>query len=93
MEGWLKESLWFVRARGWKKFDTPQNLSLAVFGEVGEFAENLQWKHDTIKGNSSIGGVELHKLLLEMADISIYLVRLANTLRIVDAVRDKLLLM
>ena len=91
IQGWLEESLEFARKRNWERFDTAENLALAIFKEVGEFGELLQWKYDKIDGSNGIRGDDLYKLLFEMADICIYLVRFANTVNIVEEVRDVLL--
>ena len=91
LQGWLEESLEFARKRNFERFETPLNLALATFKEVGEFGELLQWKYDKIDGSNEIIGNDLYKLLFEMADICIYLVRFTNTVNIVEEVRDQLL--
>lgn len=68
----------FVRARDWGQFHSLKNLTMALSGEVGELAAILQWRSD----------VEVHELLEtelgrarveeEVADIAIYLLRIAQ---------------
>ena len=54
---------------------TPRNLVLALIGEFGESAELFQWKGD---GNFVMTEDELDKVGQELADITIYLLRLAH---------------
>lgn len=66
----------FANERLWNRFHTPRNIALALLGEVGELAELFQWKGDE-------GGIELSEEVLdkvgqEIADVSIYLIRLAD---------------
>ena len=91
IQGWLEESLEFAKMRNFERFDSTENLAFAIFNEVGEFVELLQWKYDKIDGMHKIYTDDLYKLLFEMADICIYLVRFANTVNIVEEVRDMLL--
>ena len=58
-----------------------QNLFLALTGEVGELSEILQF-HGDLKSHISNG--ELVKLASEMSDVLIYLVRFADSLRLLD---------
>lgn len=70
----------FAKARDWEQFHTPKNLTLALVGEVGELAEVLQWLNDSeieklIKKNPD-------KIADELADVLLYLVRLADQMNI-----------
>ena len=68
----------FAADRGWENFHTPRNLVLALVGEVGELAELVQWRSDAevlTLVRESPRAVED-----ELADIAIYLVRLADVL-------------
>ena len=75
----------FVEAREWGQFHTPRNLILALVGEVGELAAEVQWVSE-----SDVAGSEA--LEMELADVAIYLLRLADVLGvdIVAAVEAKL---
>ena len=72
----------FSKVRNWDKFHTPKNLSMALSVEVSELVEIFQWMTDEeiadkIKDNEfkeSIGD--------EVADIFLYLVRVAEILDI-----------
>ena len=68
----------FAEDRDWDQFHSVKNLFMALVGEVGEIAEILQWKSDagvtqflsTSKGRDRLGE--------EVADVFIYLMRLAE---------------
>ncbi|KAL9186299.1 hypothetical protein ACHAXT_005537 [Thalassiosira profunda] len=66
----------FAIERLWSRFHTPRNIALALMGEVGELAELLQWKGD--EGEIALSEKELDKIGQEAADVSIYLLRLAD---------------
>ncbi|KAL7552943.1 hypothetical protein ACHAWF_017902 [Thalassiosira exigua] len=66
----------FARERLWSKYHTPRNIVLALFGEAGELAELFQWRGD--EGEVRLSEAELDKIGQEIADVSIYLLRLAD---------------
>ncbi|XP_055328253.1 dCTP pyrophosphatase 1-like [Paramacrobiotus metropolitanus] len=68
----------FVAERGWNQFHTPRNLLLALVGEVGEVAELFQWKGECQAGLPDWDAKEKERLGEELADVMIYLVRLAD---------------
>ena len=70
----------FANERLWNRFHTPRNIALALLGEVGELAELLQWKGD--EGELGLSESELDKIGQELADVSIYLLRLADVCHI-----------
>jgi dCTP diphosphatase len=72
----------FTRVRDWERFHDPKSLILAITGEVGELAELFQWlPAERAKTLASTG--KLHgRVGEEIADILIYLVRLADVLEI-----------
>jgi len=62
--------------REWVQYHTPRNLLLALTGELGELAELFQWKGD---GDDAGVSVKEHdKVSQELADVTIYLCRLAD---------------
>jgi dCTP diphosphatase len=65
----------FRDERGWEPFDKPRNLLLALIGELGELAEIFQWKGDT---NGVLTNDDIDKIGQELADVTIYLIRLAD---------------
>ena len=82
----------FAKSRDWEKFHTPKNLAMAIAGEAGELAAEFQW---LTSDESDLGALSVEKLRdirLEMADVQIYLLRLADVLKIdiSDAVSEKI---
>lgn len=65
----------FSTDRLWDRFHTPRNLLLALNGEFGELAELFQWKGD---GDLTLTEEELDKVGQELADVTIYLLRLSH---------------
>jgi NTP pyrophosphatase (non-canonical NTP hydrolase) len=70
----------FAAARDWEKFNTPKNLVMALGGEMGELTELFQW----LTPEQSAAAMRDENLAAnvndEMADVLIYLVRLADVL-------------
>jgi dCTP diphosphatase len=68
----------FTEARDWGRFHDLKSLTLALVGEVGEVAELVQWL-PTGQSASADPGSHLHaRLGDELADVLLYLVRLAD---------------
>ncbi len=80
----------FAQSRNWEKFHTPKNLAMAVAGEAGELAAEFQWL--TPEESSGLNKDQLKAVELEMADVAIYLLRLADVLGIdiAAAVQEKI---
>ncbi|MEI6294994.1 MAG: nucleotide pyrophosphohydrolase [Actinomycetes bacterium] len=70
----------FADARDWEKFHTPKNLSMAVAGEAGELVAEFQWLTAEQSMRSSMTQEKLSDVELEIADVAIYLIRLADVL-------------
>ena len=82
----------FADARNWEQFHTPKNLSMAVAGEAGELVAEFQWVTADESRRSSLSSEKLAAIELEIADVAIYLIRLADVLEIdvASVVRKKL---
>lgn len=82
----------FADARNWQQYHTPRNLMLALVGEVGELAEIFQWMTDEQVRQIQHDPDRFQHTKEEIADVLLYLVRLANVLEIDlnQAVADKL---
>jgi len=82
----------FARERDWEPFHSPKNLAMALAGEVGELVELFQWL--TEKASHGVGRdpATARPVRDELADVLIYLVRLAAVLEVDldEAVRSKL---
>ncbi len=70
----------FADERDWAGFHTPKNLMLALVGEVGELASELQWK--TEQQIAEVAGDERVRLGDELADVLFYVIRLADVLNV-----------
>ena len=80
----------FADARNWDKYHNPKNLSMALSGEVGELLEIFQWLNS--EESSNLSNEDFAAAKEEIADIMIYLIRLADKLDInlEEAVNEKL---
>ena len=70
----------FVTERNWQKHQSPKNLIMALMGEVGELAEHFQWL--TVEESRTLEGGRKQAVGEELADILIYLTRIADELGI-----------
>lgn len=70
----------FAVARDWEQFHSPKNLSMALAGEAGELLEHFQWLSED--QSRELDEAKRDAVALEMADILIYLLRLAERLDI-----------
>jgi NTP pyrophosphatase (non-canonical NTP hydrolase) len=75
----LKERLAaFARERDWEQFHSVKNLSMALTVEAGELMEHFQWL--TEEQSNRLPPEKLEEVKLELADILIYLLRIATQL-------------
>ena len=70
----------FANERNWDQFHSPKNLSMALMGEVGELLEHFQWLSQEQSKNLEANAKS--EVAEELADIFIYLLRLADKLDI-----------
>jgi NTP pyrophosphatase (non-canonical NTP hydrolase) len=82
----------FAQAREWERFHSPKNLAMALVVEAGELVEQFQWL--TEQESVELTAEKLAAVRQELADVLIYLVRLADVLgvNLLAAAGDKLLL-
>lgn len=82
----------FVDERDWDQFHTPKNLTAALSVEAAELLEHFQWLKDGRM--DELGPDKLVQVRHEMADVLVYLVRLADKLDVdlVAAVEEKMVL-
>ena len=80
----------FAAERDWEQFHSPKNLAIAMSVEATEVLEHFQWltEHQVEHLSPEIR----ERVRLELADVLLYLVRLADRLNIdlLEAARDKL---
>ena len=79
----------FAVDRNWEQFHSPKNIAMAISGEAGELIEHFQWL--TEQQSYDLDADKKQEVALEMADIFIYLFRLAERLDInlIDKVYEK----
>lgn len=70
----------FAHERDWDQFHSPKNLAMALAGEAGELLEHFQWL--TEAQSRELNGETRDAVALELADVLLYLVRLADQLGI-----------
>ena len=82
----------FVDERDWDQFHTPKNLAAALSVEAAELLEHFQWLRDGRL--EELGRDKLVQVRHEMADVLVYLVRLADKLDVdlCAAVQEKMVL-
>jgi NTP pyrophosphatase (non-canonical NTP hydrolase) len=82
----------FVVERDWDQFHSPKNLSMALIVEAAEMVEHFQWLTEEQSSNLSPG--KLAEVEQELADIQVYLISLAEKLKLdlIAAVEKKLVL-
>ena len=70
----------FASDRDWDQFHSPKNLSMALIAETAELIEHFQWLSQEDSKNPSS---EKHEAIaMELADILIFLIRIADKLDI-----------
>ncbi|MCW8982619.1 MAG: nucleotide pyrophosphohydrolase [Gammaproteobacteria bacterium] len=68
----------FAKKRDWEQFHSPKNLSMALIAEVAELIEHFQWL--TEEASYNLEEPQRTEVGLELADIFIYLIRIADQL-------------
>lgn len=82
----------FARERDWEQFHTPKNLAMALIGEAAEVVEHFQWL--TPEQSADLDVSTREAVAMELADVLLYMVRLADVLGVdlAEAAQRKLLL-
>jgi NTP pyrophosphatase (non-canonical NTP hydrolase) len=82
----------FAKERDWEQFHTPKNLAMAMIVEAAELVEHFQWL--TADQSQDLPPKTRARVREEIADVLIYLVRLADVLEIdpLQAAFDKITL-
>jgi dCTP diphosphatase len=68
----------FATERDWEQFHSPKNLAIALNVEAGELLEHFQWLTDD--ASRSLPARDLARVREELADVLLYLIRLADQL-------------
>ena len=82
----------FAIERDWDQYHSPKNLAAALCVEAAELLEHFQWLTDD--ESKSLPSEQLAKVREEIADVLLYLVRLADKLNVdlLDAAANKIAL-
>jgi NTP pyrophosphatase (non-canonical NTP hydrolase) len=82
----------FADERDWNRFHSPKNIATALAVEAGELLENFQWLTEAESRRLQERPEDYRAVREEIADVQIYLLRLADLLGIglEEAVQDKL---
>jgi NTP pyrophosphatase (non-canonical NTP hydrolase) len=90
MKELIKNIRKFAQKRDWYQFHSPKNLAMALSVEVAEIVEHFQWL--TQAESNNLDPVKLAEIKGEIADVLIYLTRLADRLGIdpVQAAEEKM---
>lgn len=80
----------FAKERDWEQFHTPKNIVMALNVEAGELMEHFQWL--TPEQSKSLSAEKKEAVSHEIADVMLYLIRLAQLLDIdvATACREKM---
>lgn len=70
----------FAAERNWAQFHSPKNLVMALTGEVGELSEIFQWMDEEQSKDAARHPDAAQAVQDELADVLMYLVRLASVL-------------
>jgi len=70
----------FAEERNWDQFHSPKNLSMALAAEAAELLEIFQWLTEKESREIINDEKEMSLIKEEIADIAIYLVRIADKL-------------
>lgn len=79
--GELRDALrQFAAESDWDQFHSPKNLAMALSVEAGELLERFQWLSEA--ESQSLSSVDRARVEHEMADVLLYLIRLADKLEV-----------
>lgn len=82
----------FAHERDWEQFHSPKNLAAALAVEAGEVLEHFQWLSED--ESAALDDARRHEVALELADVLLYLIRLADRLDVdlMASAREKLVI-
>jgi dCTP diphosphatase len=92
LERLRKQLAEFAAERDWDQFHAPKNLIIALMVEAAELAEHFQWVPE--ERSRELSARKREEVELELADIFIYLIRLADKLGVdlVEAADKKIVI-
>lgn len=80
----------FAAERDWDQFHSPKNLAAALLVEASEVLEHFQWISES--QSSAVSDETRNAIALELADVLLYVVRLADKMGVdlLESARAKL---
>jgi NTP pyrophosphatase (non-canonical NTP hydrolase) len=80
----------FAAERAWEPFHSPKNLAIALSVEAAELLEHFQWLSES--ESAALTPEVRAKVGEELADVLLYLIRLADKLDLdlIESAREKL---
>lgn len=72
----------FATVRDWDQFHHPKNLAMALACEAGEVLEIFQWMSEQDSMKAHCDNAVKNKASEELADVMLYLIRLADLMSI-----------
>lgn len=70
----------FAAERDWDQFHNPKNLAMALVVEASELVEHFQWLSPAEA--AALSGARKTEVAMEMADVLMFLLRLADKLEV-----------
>jgi dCTP diphosphatase len=70
----------FAEERDWDQYHAPKNLAMALIVEAAELVEHFQWLSEA--QSQALAPEKLVQVAEELADIQIYLIRIADKLNV-----------
>lgn len=70
----------FAAERDWQQYHSPKNLAMALAAESGELLEQFQWLSE--QQSQQLDARQLNAVEQELADVLLYLLRLADQLQV-----------
>lgn len=92
MESLQKKVAKFRDERNWRQHHNPKNLVISILVEAAELAEHFQWETTEEIEKRDRNREEKQKVAMELADVIIYCLSLADIMGInsTDAILNKL---
>lgn len=78
LEGLRDRLRQFAQERDWDRFHSPKNLAMALSAEAAEVVEHFQWLSEA--QSAELPADKRAEVAAELADVLLYLVRLADKL-------------
>ena len=90
LDGLREQLRAFARERDWDQFHTPKNLACAVVTEAAELLAHFRWVDEA--GAQALTDAQRQEISHEIADVLLFLVRLADKMDIdpIQAADEKL---